>query len=113
MQQAKAYLRNVRIAPRKVQVVLDLIRGQDADKAMAILQYTSKAASEPLYKLVKSAVANAEHNFNMDTKNLYVAECCVTPGPTMKPVRPRAQGRAFQILKRSSHVTVVLQEREG
>ncbi|MDL2215597.1 50S ribosomal protein L22 [Ruminococcaceae bacterium OttesenSCG-928-N02] len=113
MQQAKAYLNNLRIAPRKVQIVLDLIRNQPADKALAILKYTNKAASEPLYKLVKSAMANADHNYNMDVANLYVAQCFVTPGPTMKRVRPRAQGRAFQILKRSSHVTVVLQEKEA
>ncbi len=113
MQQAKAYLKNLRISPRKVQIVLDLIRDQQADKALAILKYTNKAACAPLYKLVHSAMANAEHNFNMDTKSLYVAQCFVTQGPTMKRVRPRAQGRAFQILKRSSHVTVVLQEREG
>ena len=113
MQQAKAYLRDLRISPRKVQVVLDLVRNQPADKALAILRYTNKAASEPLFKLVKSAMANAENNFNMDKNNLYVAECFVTPGRTLKRMQPRAQGRAFRILKRTSHVTMVLQEREG
>ena len=110
--EAKAYLRYARISPRKVSVVLDLIRGQELDKALAILQYTLKAASELLYKLVKSAAANAENNHNMDKNNLYVAECFVTPGPTLKRVMPRAQGRAFRILKRTSHVTVVLKEKE-
>lgn len=111
--EARAYLRHVRIAPRKMQIVLDLIRNQPCDKALAILQYTPKAACEPLYKLVKSAMANAENNHNMDKNNLYVAECFVTPGPVMKRVRPRAQGRAYRILKRTSHVTVVLKEIEG
>ena len=109
--EAKAYLRYARISPRKVSVVLDLIRGQELDKALAILQYTPKAASELLYKLVKSAAANAEHNHNMDKNNLYVAECFVPRRPTMKRVMPRAQGRAFRILKRTSHVTVVLKEK--
>ena len=110
--EARAHLRYARIAPRKVSVVLDLIRGEDLDKALAILQYTPKAASELLYKLVKSAAANAENNHNMDKNNLYVAECFVTPGPTLKRVMPRAQGRAFRILKRTSQITVVLKENE-
>ena len=111
--EARAKLSYARIAPRKVSVVLDLIRNQPLDKALAILQYTPKAASELLYKLVKSATANAENNFNMDKNNLYVAECYVTPGPTLKRVMPRAQGRAYRILKRTSHITVVLKEMEG
>ena len=110
--EAKAHLRYARIAPRKVSVVMDLIRNQPLDKALAILQYTPKAASEPLSKLVKSAAANAENNFNMDNNSLYVAEVFVTPGPTLKRVMPRAQGRAFRILKRTSHMTVVLKEKE-
>ena len=110
--EAKAYLRHLRIAPRKVQIVLDLIRNQPAAKAMAILKATPKAASEPLQKLLKSAMANAENNHNMDKDNLYVAECFVCPGPSMKRIRPRAQGRAFRVLKRTSHVTMVLKEKE-
>ena len=110
--EARAHLRYARIAPRKVSVVLDLIRGEDLDKALAILQSPPKAASELLLKLVKSAAANAENNHNMDKNNLYVAECFVTPGPTLKRVMPRAQGRAFRILKRTSHITVVLKEKE-
>ncbi|MBE6788847.1 MAG: 50S ribosomal protein L22 [Ruminococcaceae bacterium] len=110
--EARAYLRYARISPRKVQIVLDLIRNQPADKAMAILKYTPKAASELLEKLLKSAIANAENNHNMDKTKLYVAECFVCPGPIMKRIRPRAQGRAFRVLKRSSHITLVLKEKE-
>ena len=100
----------IRIAPRKVQIVLDLIRNQPADKAMAILKYTPKAACEPLMKLLKSAIANAENNNNMDVSKLYVAECSVSQGPTLKRIRPRAQGRAFRINKKTSHITLVLKE---
>ena len=110
--EAKAYLKYLRISPRKVQIVLDLIRGKDTDTAMAILKNTNKIASEPLIKLLKSAVANAEHNFNMNAGNLYVSECFVCPGHTLKRIQPRAQGRAFQILKRTSHVTLVVKEKE-
>ena len=110
--EARAYLRYARIAPRKVQIVLDLIRNKPVDEAMAILKYTPKAACEPLQKLLKSAVANAENNNNMDRNNLFVAECFVTPGPTLKRIRPRAQGRVFSIKKRTSHMTLVLREKE-
>ena len=110
--EARATLRYARISPRKVSIVLDLIRNQPLDKALAILQYTPKAACEPLLKLVKSAAANAENNHNMDKASLYVAECFVTPGPTLKRMMPRALGRAYRILKRTSHVTVVLKEKE-
>lgn len=102
----------VRISPRKVQIVLDLIRNQPADKAMAILKYTPKAACEVVAKLLKSAMANAENNKDMDVSKLYVAECYVCPGPTLKRIRPRAQGRANRILKRTSHITLVLKEME-
>ncbi len=102
----------IRIAPRKVQIVLDLIRNQPAEKAMAILKYTPKAACEPLMKLLKSAIANAENNHNMDVSRLYVAECSVSQGPTLKRIRPRAQGRAFRINKKTSHITLVLKEME-
>ena len=102
----------VRIAPRKVQIVLDLIRNKPADEAMAILNFTPKAACEPLAKLLKSAIANAEHNYNMDTDRLYVAECSVCQGPTLKRIRPRAHGRAFRINKKTSHIILVLKEAE-
>ena len=110
--EARAYLRHVRIAPRKVQIVLDLIRNKPTGVALAILQNTPKAACEHLEKLLKSAIANAENNHNMDKNNLYVAECFVSPGPIMKRIRPRAQGRAFHVLKRTSHITMVLKEKE-
>ncbi len=110
--EAKAYLKYVRISPRKVKIVLDLIRGKDAATAMAILKNTPKAASEHLIKLLKSAVANAEHNFHMDASKLYVSECFVCPGPTLKRIMPRAQGRAFRIFKRTSHITLAVKEKE-
>ncbi len=109
--QATAKATYVRIAPRKVQVVLDLIRNQPADKAAAVLKHTPKAACEPLAKLLKSAVANAEVK-NMDVERLYIAECSVSQGPTLKRMRPRAQGRAFRINKKTSHITLVLKEAE-
>ena len=109
--EAKAYLRYIRISPRKVQIVADLIRGKDVGSAMAILMQTPKAASEPMMKLLKSACANAENNFNMDPAKLYVSEVFVCGGPIMKRVMPRAQGRAFRINKRTSHITLVLKER--
>ena len=110
--QAKATVTYVRISPRKVKIVLDLIRNKPVDVAAAILKYTPQAACEPVGKLLKSAVANAENNFNMDKSQLYVAEALVCPGPIMKRVRPRAQGRAFRIEKRTSHITLVLGEME-
>ena len=110
--EAKAYLKYARISPRKVKIVLDLIRGKDVATAMAILKNTPKSASEYLIKLLNSAIANAEHNFSMDVSKLYVSECFVCPGPILKRIMPRAQGRAFQILKRTSHVTLVVKEKE-
>lgn len=110
--EARAHLKYLRISPRKVKIVLDLIRGKDTDTAMAILKNTNKIASESLIKLLKSAVANAEHNFHMDASNLYVSECFVCPGPILKRIMPRARGRAFRINKRSSHVTLVVKEKE-
>lgn len=110
--EAKAHLRYARISPRKVQIVLDLIRGQEVNKALAILKYTPKAASEILVKLLNSAIANAENNNSMARDDLYVSECFATAGPTLKRIRPRAQGRAYRILKRTSHITMVVKEKE-
>ena len=110
--EAKAHLKYARISPRKVKIVLDLIRGKDVAQAMAILKNTPKSASEYLTKLLRSAVANAENNFNMDASKLYVSECFVCPGPILKRIMPRAQGRAFRINKRTSHISLVLKERE-
>lgn len=113
MQTARAKLSYARISPRKVSIVLDLIRNQPVEKAVGILQYTPKAASPLILKLVNSAAANAENNHNMDKDNLYVAECYVTPGPTLKRIQPKDHGKAFRILKRTSHITVVLKEMEA
>ena len=110
--EARASVKYARISPRKVKIVLDLIRGKDAAYAMGIIKNTPKAASEHLEKLLKSAIANATNNFGMDESKLYVSECYATQGPTLKRVQPRAQGRAFRVFKRTSHVTIVLRERQ-
>ena len=112
--ESRAYLRQVRISPRKVKIVLDLIRGKDAKMAEGILKNTNKLVCESLLKLLKSAVANAEHNYQMNTDKLYVSECFVTPGilKNQKRMMPRAKGSADRIVKRTSHVTIVLKERE-
>ena len=110
--EAKAHLKYVRISPRKVKIVLDLIRGKNVNEAMAIIKNTNKSACEYLEKLLKSAIANAENNFGMDSTKLYVSQCFVCPGPTLKRIRPRAQGRAFQILKRTSDITLAVAEKQ-
>ena len=109
--EAKAHLKYLRISPRKVQIVADLIRGKNVGTALAILMQTPKAASEPMMKLLKSAVANAENNFNMDVEKLVVTQVFATPGPILKRVMPRAQGRAYRINKRTSHVTLAVTEK--
>ena len=112
--QAKAVAKSVRIAPRKVGLVIDLIRGKNVQEAIAILQHTRRGASPVVEKVLKSAVANAEHNYEMDPDNLFVSEAFVNEGVTLKRFRPRAQGRASKINKRTSHVTVVVTEnKEG
>jgi len=107
----KAVARYVRISPYKVRIVLDIIRGKGLREAVAILENTPKSASEPIKKALMSAAANAEHNLGLTRENLFVAECYADQGPTLKRVMPRAQGRAFRILKRTSHITVVLDAR--
>lgn len=109
--EAKAIARYVRIAPRKAQVVVDLVRGKKVDEALAILKYTPKAAAPIVEKVIKSAVANAENNYGMDIDSLYVSEIYANQGPTMRRYRPRAQGRATTIRKRTSHIGVVLKEK--
>lgn len=109
--EATAKATYLRIAPRKVQIVLDLIRNKPADEAMAILKHTPKAACEPLEKLLKSAIANAEIK-NMDVSSLYVSKCWVCQGPTLKRIRPRARGSAARINKKTSHITLVLKDAE-
>ena len=110
--EARAVLRYARISPRKVNIVNDLIRNKDVSAARGILMNTPKAASELLLKLLNSAVSNAENNFGMDAGKLYIAEIYANAGPTLKRIRPRAQGRAFRIMKRTSHITIVVKEKE-
>ena len=95
----------------KVKIVADLIRGKDAQEALSIVKFTPKASSEVIEKLLKSAIANAENNNGMKAENLFVEECYANKGPTMKRIQPRAQGRAYRIEKRMSHITIVLNER--
>ena len=104
----RAVAKHIRISPYKVRIVLDIIRGKNYREAVAILENTPKSASEPVKKVLMSAAANAEHNLGMSKDNLFVAACFADQGPTLKRVMPRAQGRAFRILKRTSHITVVL-----
>jgi large subunit ribosomal protein L22 len=109
--EAKAVARYVRITPRKARLVIDLIRGKSVEEAFAILRYTPRAASPIIEKVLASAVANAEHNHNMDTSRLVVKKAYVDEGPTMKRYMPRAMGRASRINKRTSHITVVVSEK--
>ena len=109
--EAKATAKYVRIAPRKVRVVMDLIRGKNVQDAFAILKFTPKVGAEAIEQVLKSAVANAENNFDMNEDNLYVSEAYVDQGPTLKRIHPRSRGQAFKILKRTSHITVVVAER--
>ena len=113
MMQATARARQIRIAPRKARLVIDLIRGKEVGYAFAILKNTPKAASPIIEKVLKAAVANAEHNYDMDTDNLYVEQAYVDEGTTLKRFLPRAQGRAGRINKRTSHITITVSEKEG
>ncbi len=110
--EARAEHKFARISPRKVSVVCDLIRGKDVKTAEAILLNTPKAGSELLVKVLKSAAANAENNFDMDPDKLYVKATYANPGPILKRGMPRAQGRMYRINKRTSHITVVVAEKE-
>ena len=110
--EARAQLKYARISPRKVKIVCDLIRGKDVKAAKAILENTPKAASELMVKVLDSAVANAENNFSMDPEKLYVSATYADPGPILKRGMPRAQGRMYRINKRTSHITIVVAEKE-
>lgn len=112
MEQAKAVVKSVRIAPRKVRLVVDLIRGKDVGQAISILRHTQRGASPIVEKVLNSAIANAEHNYELDPDNLIVSEVYVGEGATLKRFRPRAQGRASSINKRTSHITVVVTEKK-
>ena len=112
VKEARATLKFARISSRKVKIVADLIRGKDVDEALAIVKFTPKASSEIIEKLLKSAIANAENNHEMKAENLYVAEIYANQGPTLKRIRPAAKGSAVRIRKRTSHITIVLKERD-
>lgn len=109
--EVRAYAKMQRIAPRKARLVLDLVRGKSLQEAIVITQNTDKKASKMVYKLLMSAAANAENNHNLDVSTLYVSKAFANEGPTLKRIRPRAQGRASGINKRTSHITVTLAER--
>ena len=109
--EARAIAKYVRMSPMKVGVVLDLIRGKNVNEAFAILQYTPKDAAVVINKVLKSAVANAENNNDLDINRLYVSEAFVGQGPTLKRFRPMDHGKAFRINKRTSHITVIVKER--
>ncbi|WP_414839329.1 50S ribosomal protein L22 [Carnobacterium sp. TMP28] len=110
--EAKATAKTVRIAPRKVRLVVDLIRGKSVGEAISILKFTPRGASPVVEKVLMSAIANAEHNYDLDVENLVVSEAYVNEGATMKRFRPRAKGSAAPILKRTSHITVVVSEKK-
>ncbi|MBB6675060.1 50S ribosomal protein L22 [Cohnella nanjingensis] len=110
-QEAKAVASYIRIPARKVRLVVDLIRGKKVGEAIAILRHTPRSASPVLEKLLNSAVANAEHNYQLDVNKLVISEAYVNEGPTLKRFQPRSQGRAFSIFKRSSHITLVVSEK--
>lgn len=110
--EVRAYAKMQRIAPRKVRLVLDLVRGKSLEDALVVVNNTDKKASLMVKKLLISAAANAENNHGLDAGKLYVSKTFATEGPTLKRIRPRAQGRASAINKRTSHITVVLSERQ-
>jgi len=111
--EAKAVARHVRMSPRKVRRVVDMVRGKSVDEALTILKYAPQIAAEPVSKVVASAAANAENNLDLTRDDLYIAQAFVDAGPTLKRVLPRMRGMADRVLKRTSHITVVVREREG
>src|SRR5699024_5919533 len=110
--QAKAVTKSDRIAPRKVRLEVDLIRGKDVGEAVGVLRLTHRGTSPAVEKVLNSAIANEEHNYEMDTNKLVVSEVYVDEGATLKRFRPRAQGRAIKINKRTSHITVIVSEKK-
>ena len=109
--EARAQARYARVTPRKARRVVDLIRGLPAAEAQAVLRFAPQAASEPVGKVLASAIANAEHNNQLDRNTLVVSRAYVDEGPTLKRFRPRAQGRAYRVNKRTSHITVIVEAR--
>jgi large subunit ribosomal protein L22 len=110
MVEAKATAKYLRISPRKARQAVDLIRGKKAQEALALLKFSPKKSARLVYKVLQSAVANAENNQGLDVDKLVVSQAFVNPGPTLKRIRPRAMGRAYLIRKRSSHITVIVSE---
>ena len=111
--EAKAIAKYVRVSPRKAGQICSLVRGKNVDEALAILKFTPRGAAADIAKVVKSAKANAENNHEMKHENLYVAEIYANQGPTLKRIRPAAKGSAVRIRKRTSHITIVLKEKEA
>ena len=111
--EVRAVQRHIRMSPQKVRLILDVVRGKNAREALAVLKFLPHRAARPVAAAIKSAVANAENNFNMDPEELVITSCAADEGRTLKRWRPRARGRVNQILKRSSHITVVVAEKEA
>lgn len=112
MMEAKAIAKFIRLSPRKARMVVDLIRGKKLEEALAILRYTPNKATEAVTKVVKSAAANAEHNYEMDKEELVISQIFVDQGPSLKRVMPRAMGRADIIKRKTSHITVVVSDKK-
>lgn len=110
--EARAIAKHIRISPRKVRIVLDTIRGKNVDEALAILKFTPNRSAAAISKVLKSAVANAENNHNMNRDSLYVSKAVADQGPTLKRLLPRAMGRSNIIKKKTSHITIVVKEKE-
>ena len=110
-QGVKATAKYIRIAPRKVRIVMDLVRGKSVADALAILKFTPKVGADAVEKVLRSAVANAENNFDMNADRLFISSAFVDQGPTLKRIHPRSRGQAFKILKHTSHITVAVNEK--
>ena len=110
-QEVKATAKYIRIAPRKVRIVMNLVRGKSVNDALAILKFTPKVGADAVEKVLNSAIANAENNFDMDVDRLFISSAFVDQGPTLKRIHPRSRGQAFKILKHTSHITVAVNEK--
>lgn len=110
-QEVKATAKYIRIAPRKVHIVMNLVRGKSVADALAILKFTPKVGADAVEKVLRSAIANAENNFDMDVDRLFISSAFVDQGPTLKRIHPRSRGQAFKILKHTSHITVAVNEK--
>ena len=111
-QEVKATAKYIRIAPRKVRIVMNLVRGKSVADALAILRFTPKVGADAVEKVLRSAIANAENNFDMDVDRLFISSAFVDQEPTLKRIHPRSRGQAFKILKHTSHITVAVNEKE-